>query len=112
MKKIDDCEAKNAQISKMALEKVNEQQLDKRQFEIYQTISCFRAFLQTLSFNDIMKQCAFKEKILKVLLSSFTKIRKINPHKLFEPLLDLLSSARFQVPYIKLPQVFCSDMIL
>ena len=54
----------------MALEKVNKQQLDKRQFEIYQTISCFRAFLQTLSFNDIMKQCAFKEKNIE---STFIK---------------------------------------
>ena len=38
-----------------ALEKVCKQQLNRKWFEIYQTISCFGAFLLTLSLNKIVK---------------------------------------------------------
>ena len=38
-----------------ALEKVDKEQLNRKPFEIYQTISCFGAFLLTLSFNNITK---------------------------------------------------------
>ena len=39
----------------MRLEKVDKEQLNQKRFEIYQTISCFGAFLLTLSLNNIMK---------------------------------------------------------
>ena len=38
-----------------ALEKVDKEQLNRKRFEIYQTISCFGAFLLTLSLNNITK---------------------------------------------------------
>ena len=38
-----------------ALENVDKEQLNRKRFEIYQTISCFWAFLLTLSLNNITK---------------------------------------------------------
>ena len=38
-----------------ALEKVDKQQLNRKWFEIYQTISCFGALLLTLPLNKILK---------------------------------------------------------
>ena len=59
------------------LKKVDEQQLNWKRFEIYQTISCFGAFLQTLSFNDIAniasKSVKVKENIEITIESTLVK---------------------------------------
>ena len=49
------CTGNLKSVANRALEKVDKKQLNRKRFEIYQTISCFWAFLQTLSLNNITK---------------------------------------------------------
>ena len=69
-----------------ALEKVDKQQLNRKRFEIYQTISCFWAFLVTLSLHNFTKNVSksvklttfiemiIKSNLVKFLLRLQTKI--------------------------------------
>ena len=45
-------------ICNRAFEKVDKEQLNRKRFETYQTISCFGAFLLTLPLNNITKLAA------------------------------------------------------
>ena len=71
----------------MALEKVSREQLIRKWFEIYQTISCFGAFLLTLSLNSIMELVSKSIKlasVIEIVIESYfinflpTKLKEIH----------------------------------
>ena len=87
-----------------ALEKVDKEQLNRKRFEIYQTISFFGAFLLYLSLHNFTKLISKSVKLTSfiemVIKSNFVKFADKNLDEPLEPLLNLFSSAVYYNFYV------------